>query len=407
MENREKNVDQFPSVFIRKTLFNNPTTDFIVQILEAIVIRIAFVAFDIAPWLQSRMELAAPPTSLDHYADIAFLQSTRADIPSATLATTSPLMVAFTRATGAHLLPATSLATAADLLSTIFLYRIALGAGFPIHQARIYAIVYIWNPLSMAVAVAGSAADAIRTAMVLAAIYLSIRMSTHSTSTSSNNDDDANSRKTMRGGGEKHSTVCILLLGIALACSLHFSRSTHIILIALPLLANAVTSTTTTTTTLAGWLALFLFSFLGTTLLLLTTRMQSMTILFSGQSLLQLPLQQFFGLHPVGTLSPSSRLPPLIPNIGVQWYLFAQVFPIFRRFFSYVFAALQIALCTSVYLRFHQDIASPHAGSGSLPLLGVVVAQEVVVGMLSAHPTYADIMLWLVRCCCCLRFTTF
>ncbi|GAB4813427.1 hypothetical protein N2152v2_000473 [Parachlorella kessleri] len=73
----------------------------------------------------------------------------------------------------------------------------------------------------------------------------------------------------------------------------------------------------------------------------------------------------------------------LHPNLGLQWYFFAEVFPRFRPFFLYWFAVAPVAMSLPLALRFPRE-----------PLL-CLLCQAITNCLLGPHPTYGDIALWL------------
>lgn len=96
-----------------------------------------------------------------------------------------------------------------------------------------------------------------------------------------------------------------------------------------------------------------------------------------------LPLPPF---PPLTTACPAQQAPwdNVSPNLGLHWYLFAESFPRFRPFFAYCVAALPAVVTLPLAIRF------PHR-----PLF-LLAIQAITNGLLAPHPTYSDVMLWVV-----------
>lgn len=327
------------------------------DILQPVLLRVCLSLVGLSSLLRSRMEVSSPPTSFDHIQDISFLLESGTD-PSS-LPYFPAILLPFYEGTGAKVLPAVLLGAFADGISGCALYYLALNLNFPTTQAVDVMTMFLWNPLSIASCVSGST-DPLR----LCAIFAAAASAAAGTS--------------------------LARAGACLALALHFGSTWHLLLMSIPLIMLSLrkntkttrssrpsdaTHATTTTTTRAA------FTFLAG--LIVTSAMLTIASLYLIHN--KSPtVSTTMNMRHSCRREEAQPWSNIEPNVGLQWYLFAEVLPPFRYLYEYIFWALPAALCLSIALRFGQQ--SP---------LGVLVAQGIVLCMLSRHPTYSDIMLWL------------
>jgi hypothetical protein len=247
----------------------------------------------------------------------------------------------------------------ADAISGGALYQLALALDVSAAEAVDVATMFLWNPLTIASCVSGSA-DPLRLSAVFSAAALAAAATI----------------------GDKKSSR--FAAGACLALAFQCSSSSQILLLAIPLIMlslkthqkqhqKIVKTTLAAQSTGVSFTSGFLFA---ATILTLASNYLLSSKCFTFPS-----RQNSKGSIGHVSGSPWSNIEP---NLGLQWYLFAQVLPPFRVLYEYVFWALPTALCISIAVRF-----------GQKDPLAVLVGQGIVLCMLSRHPTYADIMLWL------------
>jgi len=100
------------------------------------------------------------------------------------------------------------------------------------------------------------------------------------------------------------------------------------------------------------------------------------------------------------------------PNLGLQWYLLVEVFPMYKPLFEYVIRMLPAALAVPIALRFTDSVINKKKKKASGPLSSfsssssntipttqlsylVLCAQAAINAMLNHHPTYGSIALWM------------
>jgi hypothetical protein len=141
-------------------------------------------------------------------------------------------------------------------------------------------------------------------------------------------------------------------------------------------------------------------------------------ILMWGQNklLASLPPPLRTGLLPS---SPSSSIVKIVnvaagtittppPNLGLQWYLLVEVFPMYKPLFEYVIRMLPAALAIPIALRFTDSVINKKK-KASRPIISscsntttniqlsyiILCVQAAINAMLNHHPTYGSIALWM------------
>lgn len=283
------------------------------DVIQAIALRLILAAVGITRVLRSRMEVATASTGLNQIADAAFLQAAGAGSREA-LGPTPIILVQLARLTSAAELPAVFLNSIADVISSSSLQHIALRVGFPAQQAAEVSTMFLWNPLTIAACVSGSG-DPLKNVGIFAAAA---------------------------AAASGHP----LASGAALAWAVHLS-SPHTVLLVIPLVILALRGATKPGK--MNFIASLLAGVLGGSTLLAVAGgfLASGSLARALQSLPDGILHAINELLGVGYRLPgdgvvessfssagsSSQAEPwsnLNPNIGLQWYLFAEVFPIFR-----------------------------------------------------------------------------
>ena len=293
--------------------------------VQAVAIRLVLAALGVSTVLRSRMEVAAPPTNFNHMADAAFLHSSGTN--AAELSPVSGLLLEFVQLTRAAMLPAVVLGAICDVISAKAVQLLAVNTGYSLLEAQNAALMYLWNPLSIVVCVSGSA-DPLWLAGIFAAAAAA-------------------------AAGSPAAA------GAAMAWAVHFSRTPQTILLAIPMVllalkreksvgkSRCVGKFVASLLTAVAALRLFadVFLFRGS----LITAGKALHIRLINYSCGMLGLQCCmregslkFGppLVSSGTSMAAAvavdfgaSSPPwstFTPNVGLQWYLFAEIFPIFR-----------------------------------------------------------------------------
>jgi GPI transamidase subunit PIG-U len=375
-----------------------------IEILLPVLLRLALALVGLTSLLRSRMEVSAPPTSFDHISDTTFLLQSGTD-PSS-LPYVPAILLPFYKITGGGILPAVFLGATADAISGAALYLLARSLDLTKTDAGDVATLFLWNPLSIASCVSGSA-DPLR----LSAVFVAAAAAAAGKS--------------------------LAIAGASLALALHFSSSefssfSPMILMVIPLVSlylknqqkqkkssginnnmsrtrhgntSATASTnkkTAATTPFVAASFTFLVGFLVTSTILGSIAPSYLTYTDSPSSsrfergagmawlnkiFIYFSRREDDHHQRDSAFSSSSSFPPwsnIEPNLGLQWYLFAEVLPPFRYLYDYVFWAICTGLCFSIALHFSSE--NP---------LEVMVAQSIVLCMLSRHPTYSDIMMWV------------
>jgi len=393
------------------------------------------------------MEVAAPGLGLDSIANAAFLHDAGSSAALASSSSVPSLLFHIHKATGGHLILAVALSAAADVAGALALQALSFNmlarnkrtstpftAGNTPSRESIGSI-YLWNPLNVLATVSGSAAPFYCAALAVASWMASsghpatsgalLALATHLKGPEAALFAlpilfIALERRT--GKGPRNPRV---LVGAVVEVLFAFVTAFGVVVVG----ATLATSSSSALSTSGSEEAL---PFTTQTILFITSRLPHMA---------QVPLKRLLGIgESVGKegKSPGQRLawlgalinddsvvsrtnwlPPFVeestilrrsekivpklrwaviqPNIGLQWYLFAEVFPQFLELFTYCFPAIVAALSLSVAVRFVHN-----------PLL-VLCAQGAVLCMLGQHPTYSDLGLWLVRilsASCCLAAPT-
>jgi hypothetical protein len=127
------------------------------NITKALALRVALAMMGVGSYMRSRMEIGSPATSLDAYAEAAFLH--RAGAASLGGFQGSPLLLLpLAQAAGGRLLPAVLLASLADAASAALLQRLAAAAGCGPAAAAAAARALLWSPLAVLTCAGGSLA---------------------------------------------------------------------------------------------------------------------------------------------------------------------------------------------------------------------------------------------------------
>ena len=294
--------------------------------VQAIALRLVLAAVGMTSVLRSRMELASPITAVDSIADAAFLHAANSSLD---IAGSSPSILIFlTRLTRAAELPAVFLNAMADVISSSCLHQLALRVGFPSKEATNISTMFLWNPLTIATCVSGSA-DPLKLAGVFAAA-------------------------TAAASGHPAAS------GAALAFALHLS-SPHTILLVIPLIMLATRRASKGNQ--VKCIGVLVAGFIGfsTVLTILGGIFMSGSLIRTLLALPRICMHSIYDLLGVGhslpgngvlhnydlialaggggggdvarDVFPSTLIEPwsnITPNIGLLWYLFAEIFPIFR-----------------------------------------------------------------------------
>jgi hypothetical protein len=278
------------------------------DVLQPVLLRVCLALVGLSSLLRSRMEVSSPPTSFDHLSDIAFLL--KSDTEPASLPHFPTLLLPFHEMTGGKILPAVFLGAIADAMSGGALYHLALSLGLSSKDAVDVAMMFLWNPLTIASCVSGSA-DPLR----LCAVFVAAAVA---------------------AGKQQRLSVA----GGYLALALHFSPSSSYfswfsptLWISIPLImlsiqkqqntkntnANRTTSSPRTAAAAAAAAAAFLAGFILTAT---TLFLASNYLLYSDFTPLDILNNKY--------TKESQPWSNIEPNLGLQWYLFAEVLPPFR-----------------------------------------------------------------------------
>lgn len=138
-----------------------------VRILFAgILFRLIIPLIGMSDSLRARFEVASPSGGLDFITDASLLTQTGAFLAPGT--PIAPLLIAFNRLTRASLLSAVALGTVADVITAISLRSVALRTGSSSSTATNAAVIFIWNPLSI-FSTASGCADPLKLASAFSA----------------------------------------------------------------------------------------------------------------------------------------------------------------------------------------------------------------------------------------------
>jgi len=279
------------------------------DILQPVLLRVCLALVGLSSLLRSRTEVSSPPTSFDHILNSSFLRASGTDPQY--LPYFPAILLPLYETTGAIILPAVVLGAIADAISGCALYNLALSLNLPTTDAADVMTMFLWNPLSIASCVSGSA-DPLRLCALFAAAATA-----------------ATGTRLGRAG------ACFAL-------ALHFDSSSQLLLMAIPLIMLSLRKNfidigsskspncdpTTTATTLPrasfSFLAGFLFTFTVVTI-------ASHHLIHKKYPTLSTLLDSSYNYisHNYGKeeTRPWSNIEP---NLGLQWYLFAEVLPPFR-----------------------------------------------------------------------------
>jgi len=278
------------------------------DILQPVLLRVCLALVGLSSLLRSRMEVSSPPTSFDHILDTSFLRASGTD-PSH-LPYFPAIVLPFYQSTGAKVLPAVLLGATADAISGCALYYLALSLNFSTTDAVDVMTMFFWNPLSIASCISGSV-DPLRLCSIFAAAAAA--------------------------AGTRLASA-----GACLALALHFGSSSQLLLMAIPLIMLSLKTNTTssahatrkspcTTHTMSPAtlpskaLVSFLAGFLFTSTMV---TISSQYLFYKKYPTLSTLL---LDASPLSSRDQEARPWSTIePNVGLQWYLFAQVLPPFR-----------------------------------------------------------------------------
>ena len=294
------------------------------ETLQALAVRMSLLALGATSYFRTRMEVVSSPKGLDHVADAAFLHAAGTHVATPA----SGLFVNFVGVTGASALPAVALAALADVMSASSLFHLSLHSGLSLSQASTAAHLFLWNPLTLAVCISGSL-ESLRLAFLFIA------------------------------------TACAaagrsLPAGVAFALALHLS-SPQTIVLAVPIVILALQRQEKVETKwklLRGGVVVGFIVALGAASAVLSFLSSVLLGVSVQDSLRKLPLQgvewwcslvgvscnssyfsssRYFSSGGGGGLQLSdvddvqfSSGGSTSPNLGLQWYIFAEIFPIFR-----------------------------------------------------------------------------
>lgn len=356
----------------------------LLELFQAVALRLVLAAIGLGPLFSSRMEVAAPGLSWESIAEAAFLHHTDSPMsPKSSLV--SPISLFLTKITGGSLLASVALASAADVASAMALRLLAARGPSSIASiADKIGLIYLWSPLAIVASISGSAAP----------LYVAAALTAAALATCGH----PSLAGTALAAAANISGPQTALLGISIALlaaggapkarlrkAVTFIASFAAVAVSLALAQGALLC--------KSWsAAIGILPQLAMRSVLATVGLEVAFISsksapgiwgmewFSGQS-----STSCSRLGSSLATGGDDRWATIEPNLGLQWYLFAEVFPQLRFLFAYCFPAVMAALAVGAALRFARR-----------PLLALCL-QAGVLCALGQHLTYADIAFWLVR----------
>lgn len=297
-----------------------PSRSEVFDTVPALLLRLVLVLLDTGLLLRSRFEVASPSTGLDYIADVVALHVDGAEHPSGHVVPN--IFIVLFKHVGANVFTAGTINVLADAVSAMALRWLAVELGCSEATWRAVVSAYVWSPISMISCLSGSASSVQVAGILVAAVAA------------------AAGRPILTG----------LLLALAIQCTGITSR---IVSFVIPIILLTIQNSPKRGLK-KHWLILcaLLITFIcatavatGATSIMLCSKSNSARDRSLGvisRNGVDEQKDKYRWLYEtqssMGTLFRLSKfltadnLPwtKLRPNLGIQWYLFAQAFPQFR-----------------------------------------------------------------------------